>query len=136
MEEGRVEPEVVTLTLPCEERFIAVARIVVGGLAARLDLSYESLDDLQLAVEAVLSECASRPGDEVTVELTVLERHVQVRIGPVDPGTAVAALGVLEADDVGLGVLLGAVMDEVALEDGADGRWLRLDKRASVLPRS
>ena len=42
-----------------------VARLVVGGLAARLDLSYEDLEDLQLALESVLERrrlCRRRGG--------------------------------------------------------------------------
>lgn len=46
--------ETISMTLPADPRYATVARIVVGGLAARLNLSYESLDDLQLAVETLL----------------------------------------------------------------------------------
>jgi anti-sigma regulatory factor (Ser/Thr protein kinase) len=136
MGEGRLEPEIVTLTLPCEERFIGVARIVVGGLAARLDLPYESLDDLQLAVETVLSERVADGGEDITVELGVFERRIEVSIGPLELDSIKLALDGGEPDGLGLSTLLGAVVDEVAFERRADGEWLRLHKQAPVLPRS
>ena len=127
------ERDIVTLTMPCDQAYVAIARIVVGGLAARLDLPYQSLDDLQLAVEAVLSECASYGDGEVAVEITVLEGQIDVRIGPVDVEAITLALQRDEGDAINLGVLLSAVVDSVDLEERADGAWLCLDKHAPAV---
>jgi hypothetical protein len=123
------EVEAISLTLPHDERFLNVARIVVGGLAARLDLPYESLDDLQLGVESVLSEERYVIDGHVTVEIEIGNRMVRVLIAPL-------AGDVLErdlespGDGIGLSVLLGAVVDSVRFEDRGDGeRWLVLEKR-------
>ena len=44
--------DVVTLQLPRERDFFGVAHLVLGGLGARFDLTYDVLDDiLQLHVE-------------------------------------------------------------------------------------
>ena len=44
----------IRLVIPAEQDFHGVARLVLGGVAARLDLSYEQLEDLQTALEALL----------------------------------------------------------------------------------
>ena len=43
----------VQLTIPAEEDFHHVAHLVVGGLGVRLDLTFEDLDDVQVALEAL-----------------------------------------------------------------------------------
>ena len=48
-------------------KFLGVVRLLVGGLAARLDLPYEQMDDLQLAAESVLAVDLAEYG--VPVEL-------------------------------------------------------------------
>ena len=44
----------IVLTLPRDREFHGVAHLVVGGLGSRLDLTIEHLEDLQLALEALL----------------------------------------------------------------------------------
>lgn len=128
-EQGVNEAESITLTLPHDERFVNVARIVVGGLAARLDLPYETLDDLQLGVESVLTETRYAASGQVTVEIEIGDRVVRVFIAPLDTG---AIESDLEAgtESLGLGVLLGAVVDSVRFEERDGGqRCLVLEKR-------
>ena len=50
---GRVTEEIV-LTLPRQRRYYDVAHLVVGGLAARLDLTVDTLADLQTALDGLL----------------------------------------------------------------------------------
>lgn len=127
-EQGVDDPETVSLTLPHDERFVSVARIVVGGLAARLDLPYESLDDLQLAVESVLSERRYSAGANVTVEIEIGDRSMRITMAPLDTDAIERDLA-LGTEDIGLGVLLGAVVDSVAFEEREGGqRHLVLEK--------
>jgi hypothetical protein len=140
VDSGHREPELVSLTLPCEERFIVVARIVVGGLAARLDLSFQDLDDLQLAAEAVLAE-RSCVGEEVTIELMVIDRRIVMSIGPLSHELIQQALDgkgpdAEQGETVDLGVLLAAVVDDLGVDQRDDGEWLRLGKRVATLPRT
>jgi hypothetical protein len=123
------DPEIISLTVPHDERFLNVARIVVGGLAARLDLPYESLDDLQLAVETVLAEPRYRVAEEVTLEIIVQDRLLVIELGPLDVERIAADLDRTE-DGFGLSLLLGAVVDSFSL-DGSDQapRQLRLEKQ-------
>ncbi len=124
--------ESISVTLPGDGRYTTVARIVVGGLAARHHLSYENLDDLQLAVEAVLGEPDMAAGREITLELTVHDGAVVAELGPVHAPVLERALA-LETE-LGLRVVLGAVVESVELGERDGAPWLRLEKRIPVLP--
>jgi hypothetical protein len=123
--------ETISLTLPADPRYATVARIVVGGLAARLNFSYESLDDLQLAVETVLAEERLLANDSVTLELDVGEGSLGVAIGPVDAAAARSALD--GSGDLPLRVVLDAVVDETAVDDAS--ATVRLRKNSPMLQR-
>ncbi len=128
--------DVIALTLPRDPRFFHVARLVVGGLGARLDLAFEALDDLQLAVETVLSQDGWLTGEEVEVELEVAERAIDVVLGPVDADGLRAALEAEPEGELALGTLLAAVVDEVSFEPRGEEVFLRLVKRATVAAKS
>lgn len=123
-------PDSVVLTLPRGEPFVAVARLVVGGLAARLELPFDGMDDMQLAVESVLADaCTDGYEGEVTVALAVEADRVVARIGPLDEGIAARAAERDGATDgVPLGLLLTSLVDVVEREAGAEGPWLALHK--------
>ncbi len=127
------EGDAISLTLPARARYASVARIVVGGLAARLNLSYESLDDLQLAVESILAEERLATEATVTLDLRITDETLTIDVGPIEPSAARAALE--RTDPVALRVVLAAVVDRVeVVEEGSSGR-LRLEKAVPVLPR-
>src|SRR5262249_60817738 len=44
----------IILTIPGEQSFREVAHLVLGGVAARLDLTFEAIDDLDAALDALL----------------------------------------------------------------------------------
>jgi hypothetical protein len=129
--EQPVEPEIVSLTLPHEPQFLNVARIVVGGLAARLELSYESLDDLQLAVESLLAPEHYRVADEVTVEIAIAGRELRVLVGPLDVDAVSRDLEGA-AEELTLSVVLAAVVDSVGVDHRDGGGWIRLEKLVPV----
>jgi hypothetical protein len=102
-----------------------VARLIVGGLAARLELGYEQVDDLQLAVETVLLECHPA-GDTVGVEAAIGDTTLAVSIGPLT-----RVLGSSEQPDtrvVGFTTLLATLVDETSIVERDDEVWIRLDK--------
>lgn len=121
----------IKLRIPHEKPYHGIARLVVGGLAARLDLSYEHLDDLQLALVTVLENDGYSLGPEVTVELHVHDEGVGMVIGPLQ-GPEVRADLDKNGDAIGLGRLLSTVVERVELEQREDGGWLRLEKRVPV----
>ena len=118
----------IRLKIPHEKPYHGIARLVVGGLAARLDLSYEHLDDLQLALGTVLENEGYSQSAEVTVELRVREGGVEMAIGPLH-ATEVRTDLEKNGDAVSLRRLLSTVVERVELEQRADGGWLHLEKR-------
>lgn len=123
----------IKLKIPHEERYHGIARLVVGGLAARLDLSYEHLDDLQLALATVLENDGYVIGSDVTVELHVRDDGVSIVIGPLVTSELRADLA-KDDETVSLGRLLSTVVEKVEVEERADGGWLRLEKELRLTP--
>jgi hypothetical protein len=116
----------ITLTIPTEPEYRGVASIVVGGLAARLDLTIDSLEDLQLALDALLSR-PDRSSEDVTIQLRVKGDSLVTRVGPLDPHV----LEELEQDageDLGVRRLLDSTIDEVVV----DGDFAVLTKAVSI----
>ena len=122
----------ITLSIPHEKPFHSVARLVVGGLAARLDLSYEHLEDLQLALASVLERDGYISGREVRVRLDVGPDSIGMLIGPLDPNELRADLEREGEEGVPLSRLLDTLVDEMGLEEGEGGHWLRLDKKVPM----
>jgi hypothetical protein len=77
-----VREPLVSVTLPVE-RYLGVARLVTAGVGARLDLSYEAVDDLQLAVELVVA-AAFAPQGRATVSFASDGSELTILISPVD----------------------------------------------------
>jgi hypothetical protein len=117
--------ETVTLTIPGGLRFVGIARLFVGGLAARLDLGYETMDDLQLALESVLTK--AELDDEVTLEAHVEGDGLSILVGPLphDP----LDTGNPHPERLELERLLAALVAGTESTTRDDGCWLRLDVR-------
>ena len=114
----------IILTIPAEPPFREVAHLVLAGVAARLDLTFEGLDDLETALDAVLEQCQA--DGEVTVKLRIEDGSIRAAVGPL----AVEPLRTELERDPGEAVTLRRVLDTVV--DGykldQDG-WLELSKR-------
>ena len=116
----------IVLTIPRDEGFDDVAQLVLGGVAARLDLTYEVLDDLGTALATLLE----RPGEEgdLTVELMLGD---EVMIATIGPFRSEKLREELEQHDGGVDLrrVLETVVDsfEAIERDGAG--WVELQKR-------
>ena len=115
-----------TIHIPRERPFSAVADLVVGGIAARHDVTLDVLDDLQLAIDSVL-EHDEADGREVGILLRVGGDSIEASVGPLAPTTA-AALEEAVGDGLGLRRLLDMTMDSVALSERDGGAWVELRK--------
>src|SRR3954464_13881334 len=75
-----MQPDRIALETPIERGWEPVFRLVLGGVADRLDLGFEDLDDIQLAVERLLAEA----GTQTTVNpaFGTLPGGLRTRIGP------------------------------------------------------
>jgi anti-sigma regulatory factor (Ser/Thr protein kinase) len=119
----------ITLTLPAERDFYRVAHLVLGGLAVRLNLTFEHLEDLQIALDELLD---NRTHDgPVTVSVSVHADSIEATVGPF-PGGSVRAELEHERGAVGLRRILDAVVDGVEVREGEDGDWVTLTKRVEA----
>ena len=119
-------PDTITLTLPPEREFQRVAHLVLGGLAVRLNLTLEALEDLQLALDGLLDTGSAE--DEVTLELSVVDGAIEASVGPFHARSVRHALEA-EDDGVGLRRVLDTVVDHVEVDEREGGDWVRLTKR-------
>jgi hypothetical protein len=71
----------ITLTLPRARDFHRVAHLVLGGLAVRLDLTIENLQDIELALDSVLVRTDPNAG-AITIKMCVHEGELETVIGP------------------------------------------------------
>jgi hypothetical protein len=115
----------ITLTMPRERDFFRVAHLVVGGLAVRLDLTFENLEDLQVALATILSEAEG----DVTVSVRVESERIEASIGPFEAGESKLHLDDHEVEEgVPLRRVLETVCDSIDVVDRDDGRWVVLTK--------
>jgi len=117
----------IRLVIPAEEEFRPVAHLVTGGLALRLDMTYDALDDLQTGIDALLA-LRDDPGD-VVVSLDVGEGALHATVGPFQGD----ALRGLERDEGELGLrrVLETVVDTFEVEERDGGAYVELIKKAA-----
>jgi hypothetical protein len=100
----------------------------VGGVAARIDLGFADVDDLQLAVERLLAATSEDPSVRLSFEID--DEHIRTRIGPLREAAIAEALQ-REAPpgELTLRRILQTVVDSFGVETAADGRIVvRLEK--------
>jgi hypothetical protein len=118
----------IALTLPPDEAFNGVAHLVLGGLAVRLDLTFEVLEDLELALDALLERKSEADG-ETTVRLRVGKKDVRTLVGPFRGADLRGELDRESASELGLRRILETVADDVQVTDEEGGQWVELTKR-------
>jgi hypothetical protein len=122
--------ERIDLEAPLTGDFQPVVRLIIGGIAERVDFAFEEIDDLQLAVERLLAEAGAR--DQVHLSFEVGEEAIRTRVGPLDEGAITDALrdGDPRPGQLTLERILTTVVDSFGVEDvDGDGVMVRLEKR-------
>jgi hypothetical protein len=117
----------VRLALPAQEDFRPVAHLVVGGLAARRELTYDVLEDLQVAFDALLA-CRDDEG-EIVVSLSVDDGELRASVGPFT-ADAVAQLD-RGPGELPLRRVLETVCDSVTVAERDGASWVDLRKQVS-----
>jgi hypothetical protein len=122
-----VTTDEIRLVIPAEEDFRPIAHLVTGGLAMRLDVTYDELDDLQLGIEALLA--LRDDSDELVVSLSGDDGALHVSLGPFAPK-------VLHSDETDGGLDLQRVLDTVCDAHGIEERdgaaWVELTKKVAT----
>jgi hypothetical protein len=115
----------IVISLPRESAFGAVAGLVLGGVAARHEITLEVLDDLRLALETLLEQ--EEDEGEVSIVLRIHGSAIEASIGPFD-GATVAELEQAPDEKLGLRRLLDTVVDRVSVDRRDSGCWVELHK--------
>ena len=105
--------DTIRLIIPAGEGYREVASLVLGGVGTRADLSFERMDDLQLAVLSLLD---ATEGSDVTVEVSVDDSYVSASVGPLREDVD---------DDAGLERVVGRLADSYEVRR-VDGRYLAI----------
>ncbi len=117
-----VAVDTVTLTLPRGAGYLALLHLVLGGIALRKDLSFDDLDDVQLAVDSILAEDPGRVGD-VEMKVSLEEEGLRIRLAAFSNQSMKASLGgssrspAPEPQHLDMGVLLESLCDSFVVED-------------------
>ena len=120
----------VELEAPVGPGWEAVVRMVLGGIGDRLDLGFDAIDDLQLAVERLLVEAAATPRVRLSFEL--LDGHLRTSVGPLAEDAVADALQGPEPPPGALTLrrVLSTVVDAYGVESAdQSGLYVRLEKR-------
>lgn len=115
----------ITLTIPRDADFHGVAHLVLGGLAVRMDLTVENLEDLQIALDSLLGLSELEPGD-ITVRMALRDGALEACVGPLPAGV----LDEIERDQDDA-LSLRRVLDSTVDDVHVDGDTVRLTKRVS-----
>jgi hypothetical protein len=121
--------ERIELEAPLSGDFQAVIRLIIGGIAERVDFAFEEIDDLQLAVERLLAE-AGQVGS-VALSFEVGDARIRTRVGPLPERALAEALrdGEPRPGVLTLRRILQTVVDSFGVEPVDEGRIVvRLEK--------
>ena len=124
-----MHPERIDLEAPLTGDFQPVIRLIIGGIAERVDFGFEEIDDLQLAVERLLAEARSQKTVQLSFE--VGEGRVRARVGPLRERAIAEALrdGEPAPGELTLKRILDTVVDSFGVEDPTGGDIVvRLEK--------
>jgi hypothetical protein len=116
--------DVVTLQLPRERDFFGVAHLVLGGLAARLDLTYDVLDDVTTALDELLERREHL--DDVTLSVRHEDGVLSATVGPFSGRVADELSG--SDENLGLRRVLETMVDDVAVTARDGAQWVELRK--------
>ena len=121
--------ERIELEAPLSGDFHAVVRLIIGGIAERVDFAFEEIDDLQLAVERLLAEAGTIGSVRLTFEVGA--DGIRTRVGPLSEHKVAEALrdGDATPGELTLRRILQTVVDSFGVDEADDGRIVvRLEK--------
>jgi hypothetical protein len=126
--------ERIELEAPLGGDFQPVVRLIIGGIAERVDFAFEEIDDLQLAVERLLAEAGSQ--QSVRLSFEVADESIRTRVGPLSERAIADALrdGDPAPGELTLRRILQTVVDSFGVEEVSDegGIVVRLEKLKAV----
>jgi serine/threonine-protein kinase RsbW len=130
----------VLLVVPARPEMWSIVRMTASVLASRIELSFEDVEDLRLAVTELCSSCAVDAAEEATCEARFeissdrFELHLDISpvVASVAQASEQGALSMLELSDQ----ILGATVDSHSIDPVQDGlrhAYLCKDSTSSAL---
>jgi anti-sigma regulatory factor (Ser/Thr protein kinase) len=116
----------ITLTLPRDADFHRVAHLVLGGLAVRMDLTVENLEDLQIALDSILGRSELEVGD-ITVRMALRDGALETVVGPLG-ANVLDEIEREQDNELSLRRVLESTVDDVHV----DGDSVRLTKKVAA----
>jgi hypothetical protein len=130
-------PDIAVLRTAGEGGALPLLRVFISGFASRHDLPVDRLDDIQLAVEALLAEEPEGEGD-VVLEVSAIGDGLALRLDGLRNQSVRAALLATDAFRPSEGclldvrVLLDSLVDGYRVLDVSDGSFsVEMNKRTS-----
>lgn len=112
--------EEIRLTIPAQADFARIARLTVTGLASRLDLPYDDVEDLRIAVGEICSVLLKPAVGRLELVCRLEPRHLEIE-ARLDPVIGLDPVSELTRQ------ILTAVVDEFEIDETA--AWIRVRKR-------
>ncbi len=142
---GSNSADTVTLELPCHPQYLLVARLAVGGVGHRAELSVEDIEDLKVAIAEACTNVINHAFDDsvkqadrkITVRFMHSEHEVKVEV--IDAGSGFdperikrdKRTGLEGEGGLGFG-LMRELMDSLEVESApGSGTKVTLIKRAA-----
>lgn len=122
--------ERIDLEVPATRNALSTVRMVLGGLAARLDFSLDDLEDIYLATDALLRTALDADAlDRLSVEMLVDDGVLRFAAGTFKSAKLRADVTIHAEDCLDLCMLLRRTVDDVVLEDEGGAYRIVLVKR-------
>ncbi|HEU0240281.1 MAG TPA: ATP-binding protein [Micromonosporaceae bacterium] len=89
--EAAIEGDVVVLVVPADNTYLAVLRTATAGLAARLQMTLDQIEDLRIAVDEAcailvpLATADARAAAEVTCRFSVMPEALRIDVSVATP---------------------------------------------------
>lgn len=141
------EPEVIELKFPCKAKYVGISRLLVAGIASRMNFTYDEIEEIKIGVgEACVNVihhayCPPSPGDEIVIRCIVYPNKLVTIVKDTGQGfdskfvqEYVECSDLKQPDKVGLGIfLIKTVMDEVEYDTNMPhGTQVRMVKYIKV----
>ena len=117
-------PDTVLLRVPADPAYLAVLRTASAGLAARLDLTLDEIEDLRIAVDEACALLLGAP-DPARVDHADINAVFTLADSSLDVDVTGPARSLPERSSFAWAVL-EALVEEVSTGSGPSGSWIRL----------
>ncbi|MGE5613491.1 MAG: ATP-binding protein [Bacillota bacterium] len=125
----------ISLALPCKAEYVSAARLTVSGIASRIGLDIETVEDIKVAVSEVCNRiicAAGAPDRRYEIIFDIFADKLRITFT-----SDIENIGcIFENDETGLGIsIINAFMDEVEFCPGNKDYILSMTKNYEVVSR-